>query len=68
MKKSLLIAISILFTISLSAQQFPYQNTKLSAEERATDLLSRLTLSEKAALMQNNSPAIPRLGIKAYEW
>ncbi|MBP6662525.1 MAG: glycoside hydrolase family 3 protein, partial [Paludibacter sp.] len=68
MKKRLLIAISILFTISLSAQQFPYQNTKLSAEERATDLLSRLTLSEKAALMQNNSPAIPRLGIKAYEW
>jgi len=36
--------------------------------ERATDLLSRLTLTEKAALMQNNSPAIPRLGIKAYEW
>jgi len=68
MKKSLLLAIGILFTISLMAQQFPYLNTKLSAEERATDLLSRLTLSEKASLMQNNSPAIPRLGIKAYEW
>jgi len=68
LKKGLLTFIFFLFTISLLAQQFPYQNTKLSAEERATDLLSRLTLNEKAALMQNNSPAIPRLGIKAYEW
>ena len=37
-------------------------------EQRADDLLQRLTLEEKVALMQNNSPAIPRLGIKPYEW
>ncbi len=58
---------SFLFSACLLAQQYPYQNTKLSADARAKDLLSRLTLEEKAALMQNNSPAIPRLGIKAYE-
>jgi len=64
----LLLITILLFTVSSWAQQNPYQNNKLTAEERATDLLSRLTLNEKAALMQNNSPAIPRLGIKAYEW
>jgi len=68
MKIIFLCVVSFLFTASLLGQQYPYQNTKLSADARAKDLLSRLTLEEKAALMQNNSPAIPRLGIKAYEW
>ena len=49
-------------------QQLPYQNPKLTPEERANDLVGRLTLEEKASLMQNTSPAIPRLGIKAYDW
>lgn len=30
--------------------------------------MPRLTLEEKVALMQNASPAIPRLGIKEYDW
>ncbi|MBN1187111.1 MAG: glycoside hydrolase family 3 C-terminal domain-containing protein, partial [Bacteroidales bacterium] len=68
MKKSILIVIIVLYSVSLCAQQYPYQNPKLSSDERVEDLLKRLTLEEKAALMQNNSPAIPRLGIKAYEW
>lgn len=55
-------------SIGLFGQQLPYQNSTLSPEQRAEDLLQRLTLEEKAALMQNNSPAIPRLGIKPYEW
>lgn len=46
----------------------PYKNASLSPTERAEDLVSRLTLEEKVALMQNASPAIPRLGIKPYEW
>jgi len=68
MKQALLFIIGILFSTFIFAQNHPYQDTKLSAEERAVDLLKHLTLEEKAALMQNNSPAIPRLGIKAYEW
>lgn len=51
-----------------SGTVLPYQNTQLSPEQRAEDLLGRLTLEEKASLMQNNSRAIPRLGIKPYEW
>ncbi|MBN1767953.1 MAG: glycoside hydrolase family 3 C-terminal domain-containing protein [Prolixibacteraceae bacterium] len=49
-------------------QQYPYQNSKLSSEERAKDLISRLTLEEKAALMCDQSDAIPRLGIRKFNW
>src|SRR5215204_3568737 len=50
------------------SQKLPYQNPNLSSEERAKDLISRLTLEEKALLMQDQSPAIPRLGIKKFNW
>ena len=52
----------------VSAQSLPYQNPALSAQERAKDLCSRLTLEEKAQLMLDESPAIPRLGIKKFFW
>ena len=51
-----------------AAQNLPYQNPELSARERAQDLCSRLTLEEKAMLMLDESPAIPRLGIKKFFW
>ncbi len=40
----------------------PYLQTQRSFEQRAADLVSRMTLEEKAAQMQNAAPAIPRLG------
>lgn len=43
-----------------------YLNTSYSFEERATDLVSRLTLEEKQSLLGNSMAAVPRLGIKAY--
>ncbi len=43
-----------------------YLNTSYSFEERAADLVSRLTLEEKQSLLGNNMAPIPRLGIKAY--
>lgn len=67
MKYILVFLFLIPFAFTTNAQ-LPYQNQSLTPEERANDLLSRLTLEEKVALMQNNSPAIPRLGIKPYEW
>ena len=54
--------------LSATAQTLPYQNPDLSAKERAKDLCSRLTLEEKAQLMLDESPAIPRLGIKKFFW
>jgi len=46
----------------------PYVNPELSPEQRATDLVRRMTLAEKASQMQNNSAAVPRLNIPAYQW
>ena len=50
------------------AQNEPYRNPNLSPEERAEDLLGRLTLKEKVTLMQNESFPIERLGIAHYDW
>ncbi|MEJ5265211.1 MAG: xylan 1,4-beta-xylosidase [Bacteroidales bacterium] len=52
----------------LSAQPLPFQDPKLSFEERAKDLISRLTLEEKVSLMCDQSDAIPRLGIRKFNW
>ena len=46
-----------------------YLNTHYSPTERAADLVSRLTLAEKASEMNSSqAAAIPRLGIAAYGW
>lgn len=68
MKKLLSILFSLGLSLSATAQLLPYCNPDLSARERARDLLSRLTLEEKARLMLDESPAIPRLGIKKFFW
>ncbi|MEI6948863.1 glycoside hydrolase family 3 C-terminal domain-containing protein [Paraflavisolibacter sp. H34] len=51
-----------------TAARYPFQNTSLSFEQRAADLVSRLTLEEKVAQMLNAAPAINRLGVPAYDW
>jgi len=66
--KNYLFILGLLFTGFIQAQQLPYQNPELSSEERAKDLVSRLTLEEKAILMCDQSDAIPRLGIKKFNW
>lgn len=71
--KQFTFVLSLLFTsasLFCEAQQvqYPYQNPNLSPSQRADDLVNRLTLEEKVSLMQNESPAIERLGIKPYEW
>lgn len=43
-----------------------YLDTDYSFEERAADLVSRLTLEEKQSLLGNTMPAVPRLGINPY--
>ncbi len=45
-----------------------HRDLERSFEERAADLVSRMTLAEKAAQMQNAAPAIERLGVPTYEW
>ncbi len=52
----------------LGAQNYPFQDTSLTVEERVADLLGRLTLDEKLSLMEHQNPAIERLGIAPYSW
>ena len=68
MKKTFFTICCLMAGMTAMAQQLPYQNPNLSANERAKDLCSRLTLEEKAMLMLDESPAIPRLGIKKFFW
>ncbi len=46
----------------------PFYDPGLPVQKRAEDLVSRLNLEEKVALMQMASPSIPRLGIAPYHW
>jgi beta-glucosidase len=46
----------------------PFLNPDLSAEKRAADIVARMTLDEKVLQMQSTAPAIPRLGVPAYNW
>ncbi len=56
------------FMTSALAQEPAYLDVNRSFEERAADLVSRMTLEEKVAQLQNDAPAIPRLGVPKYEW
>ena len=49
------------------AQEPAYLNPSLSPQERAHDLVSRMTLDEKAAQLEDYATAIPRLGIPDYQ-
>lgn len=66
--KKVLVTCGLLFSLSGWGQTLPYQNPELSPAERAKDLVKRLTLEEKALLMCDDSEAIPRLGIKKFNW
>ena len=48
--------------------KLPYMNPKLAPEERAADLVHRMTLEEKASQLVNQARAVPRLGVPAYDW
>jgi beta-glucosidase len=47
---------------------FPFLDSELAIDQRVNDLISRLTLEEKAAQMLHAAPAISRLGLPAYNW
>ncbi len=68
MKRKSIAIVLLTCTLLANAQQLPYQNPQLTAQERADDLLTRLTLDEKVKLMMDSSPAISRLGIPQFQW
>lgn len=53
---------------NLVTKTLPFCNGSLLADDRARDLIGRLTLQEKVALLIDNATSVPRLGIDKYEW
>ena len=47
---------------------FPICNQSLSIQQRAADLVSRMTIEEKANWLSNTVQPVPRLGLPAYQW
>ena len=59
-----LMAVTCIQSLPAQATQQTYKSPQLKAEQRADDLLKRLTLEEKVRLMMDTSPAIDRLQIR----
>jgi len=64
----LLSAVSFTTSAQQKSDLFPFLDPSLSLEERVNDLVSRMTLQEKADQLLYTAPAIPRLGVPAYNW
>lgn len=60
--------LAVSFFSNAQNKTYPFQDYNLNFEQRVNDLVSHLTLEEKVSQMLNSSPAIPRLGIPAYDW
>jgi beta-glucosidase len=68
MKRLLLTAVAFSAVSALAQSGTPaYKNPSLPAAERAHDLVSRMTLDEKAQQLEDYATAIPRLGIPDYQ-
>jgi beta-glucosidase-like glycosyl hydrolase len=45
-----------------------YLNRNLSPQQRAADLVHRMTVEEKVTQLVNQSRAVPRLNVPDYDW
>ena len=62
------IALSTCVVAAQDASNLPYMNPTLSPEQRASDLVHRMTLAEKASQLVNQARAIPHLKVPKYDW
>ncbi|HVR23326.1 MAG TPA: glycoside hydrolase family 3 C-terminal domain-containing protein [Candidatus Polarisedimenticolia bacterium] len=65
--------LAVFFALALSSAQntgrdLVFRDPLQTPEDRAADLVGRLTLEEKVLQMQNAAPAIARLDIPPYDW
>ncbi len=67
---ALLLASALVSSAALAqtAKPAPYLDSSLPTQQRVDDLVSRMTLDEKVAQLINTTPAIPRLGVPAYDY
>ncbi len=65
---TLFFGLTLQSAVAQDPANLPYMNPSLTPEQRAADLVHRMTLAEKATQMYNNSAAVPRLNVPAYQW
>src|SRR5579871_5316461 len=67
-RAAVIVAILASTSVAQETSSLPYMNPKLSPEERAADLVHRMTLEEKASQLVNQARAVPRLNVPSYDW
>jgi beta-glucosidase len=65
---SLIICITWAISTKAQIQKELFRDATISMDIRVKDLISKLSLKEKVLQMQENTPAIERLNIPAYNW
>jgi beta-glucosidase len=66
---AVVLALSAVASLACAQNTRPaYLDPSLPAEQRAADLVHRMTLPEKATQLVNQARAIPRLNVPAYDW
>lgn len=68
MKITTLTAAALTAVCALADEKPAYLDTSLTFEERAADLVSRMTLEEKTGQLGRNTIAVPRLGVAKYDY
>jgi beta-glucosidase len=58
------IVLLVLVSYAASSLEYPFLDSKLSDDERLTNLISLMTLDEKLSHLSPMLPGIPRLGVK----
>ena len=66
MKKLLILLLPLYTAAFAQTKDYPFRNADLPLETRVKDLLGRLTLEEKVAMMTYQSKPVERLGVPAY--
>lgn len=64
----LVLCLSVAISTAASAQHDQQLDIRVRADEKAAALVAQLTFDEKVEQLLNVAPAIPRLGIPAYNW
>jgi beta-glucosidase len=65
---SLIAALGAVAQTTTPNSSAPYLNPSLPVDVRVNDLISRMTLEEKASQLVNQARPIPRLQVPAYDW
>ncbi|MHA7943833.1 glycoside hydrolase family 3 protein [Formosa sp. 3Alg 14/1] len=66
LRKVIIFALSVMPVLGFSQTKNTFQNQELPIETRVQDLLERLTVEEKAAMLVSTAEAIPRLEVEKY--